>query len=95
MLTRCVDCNKVVEISELTNHHLNECEFKQFYKEHGLCKLHILKAEAHKHLCTKPKPAGAVKCPICYENVFPNTNIGWRKHLLVDKCGKNPRKVII
>jgi|LauGreDrversion4_2_1035121.scaffolds.fasta_scaffold5338096_1 centrosomal protein CEP104 len=50
MLTRCVDCNKVVEISELTSHHLEECEFKQFYKEHSLCKLHMLKAEAHKHL---------------------------------------------
>ena len=94
MLTRCTDCDQVVEVQSMAEHHLQECAQSHFYKWHETCKMPILKADAHKHKCTKPKPAGAVKCPLCQDNVFPNTNAGWKKHLLVDECRENHRRVI-
>jgi hypothetical protein len=61
------------------------------YQIHDKCKLAIWERELSTHTCTKPRPAGAAKCILCTENVFPNTNAGWRQHLIMDGCKGNNR----
>lgn len=76
------------------DHLSKECVHKDKYFLHEKCKLPVLKSDTVSHRCERAKPTGAVKCHLCEESVFPNTNAGWKKHLMVDECKGNNRRVI-
>lgn len=92
MLTTCWECEQVLEIQLLNEHLTSECQFSNKYTLHDNCKRALHQTDLKTHKCVRPRPAGAVKCPLCQESVFPNTNSGWRKHILLDKCTANSRK---
>jgi hypothetical protein len=61
------------------------------YKFHPACKSVLLKEEFNGHECVKAEPAGAARCPLCTESVFPNNKNGWIKHIKQERCPGNPR----
>lgn len=95
MLGRCRECDQVVEQQLMAAHLLEECEFRNRYQRHEKCNMPVLKSESALHRCDRPKPAGAARCYECGKDVFPNTNAGWKQHILVDKCDGNKRPVVL
>ena len=77
----------------MNEHLIEECEKTEGYKYqyHPDCKQVILAEDFAGHQCVRPKPAGASKCPLCAQSVFPSTVQGWRKHILQDGCPGNTR----
>ena len=61
------------------------------YKYCPKCKSVLLMEEFQDHECQKAEPAGAVRCPLCTENVYPNNKEGWVKHVMDHRCPGNPR----
>ena len=74
MLTLCWECDQVIEIKQIEDHLLEECNHKDKYKYCSKCRSVLLKDEFEGHECLKPEPAGAARCPLCTEMVFPNDN---------------------
>ena len=91
MLTCCWECDQVVEIKSIEEHLLEECKELNKYMYHPKCKQVLLKEEVEGHECKEPLPKGAVKCPLCSTNVYPNNSEGWKVHLMEGKCQGNPR----
>jgi centrosomal protein CEP104 len=91
MLAQCWECGQVIEIATLGEHLLEECEQRSEYKLCSKCKGVFRHEDFPSHDCVRPKPQGAVKCQMCKESLYPANEIGWRKHLLEDKCTANPR----
>lgn len=97
MLTRCANCEQVVEISGLTEHVLTECSSKDQYAKCNRCQATLKKSEYTAHVKLKAcKATTSVKtanrCPLCHRNVAPGDD-GWKRHLMgIDSCEKNPRR---
>jgi len=95
MLTFCQSCNLVIEVSELNDHYLKECEFKKEYKPCPRCKEAIHEREFDQHteenLCNIGKPkTKANRCSLCHQDIAPG-KAGWEQHLLQDGCPNNDR----
>ncbi|CAF0816816.1 unnamed protein product [Didymodactylos carnosus] len=96
MLTRCKECNQVIEIATQIDHLLSECTNHEKYSQCLRCNEAILKTEYEKH--TKLKECHEAKlntnrCPLCHNNIDSNGEQSWRDHLMsVDGCVKNPRR---
>jgi len=82
MLATCWECEQVIEVQQLNEHLLEECQNSDNYMYHPECKQVILKDDFNGHHCVRPKPAGASKCPLCSQSVFPSSTQGWRKHIM-------------
>lgn len=91
MLTQCWECGQVIEIANLDEHLLEECEQRLEYKLCSKCKGVYRVEDFGSHECVRPKPQGAVKCQLCKESVHPAGEIGWRKHVIEERCSANPR----
>ena len=91
MLTTCWECEQVIEIQQMQDHLVDECQNSDRYKYHDTCKQVYVNEEFNGHDCVKPKPAGAGKCALCSLSVFPNTVAGWKKHIMQDRCMGNQR----
>lgn len=91
MLTCCWECDQVIEIKMIEEHLLEECAHMSKYKYHPKCKQVLMVDEFDGHQCSPPEPPGAVRCPLCSENVYPNSADGWKRHLLTVGCQGNPR----
>ncbi|XP_071041932.1 centrosomal protein of 104 kDa [Parasteatoda tepidariorum] len=108
MLARCSNCNQIVEIAGLTEHHLDECVAKSQYKQCPLCLEAVPSLNYEDHVkirtCTMAKSSNeANHCPLCHQNIEPGEN-GWRIHLMGEngcvfnprqKDKKNPKKIIL
>ena len=77
MLTNCWECEQVIEVQNIEEHLLEECQHMEKYKFCPKCKSVLLVDEFDGHECTKANPPGAVRCPLCSETVHPNDREGW------------------
>uniref|UniRef100_A0A914XAP4 UVR domain-containing protein n=1 Tax=Plectus sambesii TaxID=2011161 RepID=A0A914XAP4_9BILA len=96
MLKKCDQCNEMVEIAKLKHHYLEECRISNEFKQCPRCKEPILNKDYANHVknkrCLIGKPEKiAGRCVLCHEDVYPNTDDGWRKHL-TDQCRGNKRQ---
>ena len=95
MLVACPDCSQVVEILNLNEHMLKECELAEVQRQCPRCKeaVHIDEYEQHveEQACLPAKPPSvANRCPLCHDDVDPGTE-GWKQHILVEGCPNNDR----
>jgi centrosomal protein CEP104 len=95
MLVGCSQCNQIVEIIQLNNHFLKECEFHELFKQCPRCKeaIHIDEYEQHneEQACLAAKaPSKANRCALCHDDVDPG-QAGWLKHILTEGCPNNDR----
>ena len=49
MLMQCENCKQIIEISNLNNHLLNECDFKENYIKCNRCKQVVEKNSLNEH----------------------------------------------
>ncbi len=92
MFIRCEKCNMNLEIRNLTNHKLNECKFKNDFKECRTCHEALGKEEYDNHLRNKCGiKHGYVKCPLCHGDIQDNIK-GFFQHLVKDGCPSNKKK---
>lgn len=91
MLTCCWECEQVIEVKQIEEHLLEECQAMAKYKFCPKCRSVLLSEEFADHDCAVAEPPGAARCPLCTESVWPNDNSGWQKHLLEQRCPGNPR----
>lgn len=91
MLTACWECEQIVEVRIIEEHLLEECSSMHKYQFHSKCKQVIMTDEMDSHVCERLEPNGAVRCPLCTFAVYPNTEDGWRDHILNKACAGNPR----
>ena len=96
MLTECQYCSQVIEISTYNDHLLRECEKAADFKQCPRCKESIHSDGYDEHVkekaCLISKPLKAAnRCPLCHLDIKPGEQ-GWKKHLLEEKCGQNPRQ---
>ncbi|KAI6219244.1 UVR domain-containing protein [Aphelenchoides besseyi] len=94
MLTRCPSCSEVVETRFLSEHQLYDCKKKQDFKQCDRCQQAVLTNLYNTHRSSKkcrilPTDGSIGRCPLCSEDIQPNNDIGWRKHL--NECTANPR----
>ncbi|XP_049940431.1 centrosomal protein of 104 kDa [Schistocerca serialis cubense] len=96
MLTRCVHCKQVVEISVLSHHLTDECDMRHLYKKCERCTEAILEDYFDDHInsteCVPVEPLSTANhCPLCHSNIPPWED-GWRQHLMNLPCPNHPRK---
>ncbi|KAI1726880.1 centrosomal protein [Ditylenchus destructor] len=92
-LTKCEFCDKIIEVSELNNHHLSRCPFvEDNLKPCELCGLARFPDKANHPKCRGKKPAdGGAWCPLCSALVLPsNSKETWLAHLR-NACYNNSR----
>ena len=99
MLTQCIKCGQIQQISEYNNHLLNECPNKNDFIQCDRCKEPIMKSEYNIHKadaqCVPFKPLSlASRCPLCHQDITPPGQNGWSIHLLQQTCPNNPRSKI-
>ena len=95
MLASCKQCEQVIEIPTLAQHLLGECEVEGTHKQCPRCEEPIRVSVYNNHVkkgaCPPSQPLEKFnRCPLCHQDVPPGPD-GWKQHLLVDKCPKNPR----
>ncbi|CAD5215019.1 unnamed protein product [Bursaphelenchus xylophilus] len=94
MLTECSHCKEIVETRHLHDHLIHECPNKGDYKECDRCKQAVLGTLYTKHRSSSKcrlVPPNTGRCPLCYQDVSPDNDIGWREHLM-KKCKANKRR---
>lgn len=99
MLMACPKCEQVIEISELTEHLIVECEqSKDAYDACSACGQAILHSELEAHARAGPPACratvhGVKRCPLCAEEVELGADgkQGWSMHFLEHGCTANPR----
>ncbi|KAI6179241.1 hypothetical protein M3Y98_00589100 [Aphelenchoides besseyi] len=94
MLTKCPSCSEVVETRFLSEHQLYDCKKKQDFKQCDRCQQAMLTNQYNTHRSSKkcrilPADGSIGRCPLCSEDIQPNNDIGWRKHL--NECTANSR----
>ena len=91
MFTRCEKCNMNLEVKNLHSHKINECKFKNEFKECRTCHEALSIEEFNEHLKNKcGKKEGYVKCPLCHGDIVDN-NKGFFQHLVKDGCPGNKK----
>jgi len=91
MFVRCEKCNMNVEIKYFTSHKLNECKFKNDFKECRTCHEALSKEEYDEHLRNKcGMKHGYIKCPLCHGDILDN-NKGFYQHLVKEGCPANKK----
>ena len=86
MFTKCEKCSLNLEVKNLNNHRIEECNFKNEYKLCNICKESILKKEYDLHIKNKCNlNKGYVKCPLCHQDI-EDTDSGFYQHLVIKSC---------
>ena len=86
MFTKCEKCSLNLEVKNLNNHRIEECNFKNEYKLCNICKESILKKEYDLHIKNKCNlNKGYVKCPLCHQDI-EDTDDGFYQHLVIKSC---------
>ena len=84
-----------MEISNLNNHLLNECDFKEKYTKCNRCKLVVEKESLTQHQtsenCFDVNEDKEKLCPLCHLNIV--TEDIWKIHFLENGCQNNIRMV--
>ncbi|XP_065061516.1 centrosomal protein of 104 kDa-like isoform X2 [Rhopilema esculentum] len=96
MLKKCNNCSQVIEICNLNEHLLTECERKADFKKCPRCQEAIAKPQLDSHVKAKACPATRGdkpfnRCPLCKEKVADGEE-GWKKHLVND-CKANTKRL--
>ncbi|KAJ8923878.1 hypothetical protein NQ315_006654, partial [Exocentrus adspersus] len=82
MLTRCKECNQVVEVATLTEHLLIECDQHINYTQCSRCSEAMKSDDVQEHLAgCKDLKEGCHRCPLCHENL-EYEEFFWKKHLM-------------
>jgi hypothetical protein len=83
---KCDKCNMNIEVKLYNYHKLNECKFKNDFKECRSCREVFYKDEYNTHLRNKcGHKNGYTKCPLCHGDI-PDNNKGFFQHLIKDGC---------
>ena len=91
MFTRCEKCNMNLEVKNINFHKINECKFKNEFKECRTCHEILTIKDFSEHLKNKcGKKEGYVKCPLCHGDIIDN-NKGFFQHLVKDGCPGNKK----
>ena len=95
MLMQCENCKQIIEISNLNNHLLNECDFKEKYIKCNRCKQVVEKESINEHQtsdnCFDVNEDKEKLCPLCHLNII--TEDIWKIHFLENGCQANIRIV--
>jgi centrosomal protein CEP104 len=94
LLVSCPACAQVIEIADLSEHMLDECEQKDQYEPCEVTGLAIRKSELdawQRSPNCKPTKAGCMHCPLCPESV-QDTKEAWWNHLMLE-CSGNKRRI--
>ena len=95
MLMQCDNCKQIIEISNLNNHLLNECDFKEKYIKCNRCKQVVEKDTINEHQigenCFDVNEDKEKLCPLCHLNII--TEDIWKVHFLENGCQANIRIV--
>ena len=93
MLMQCNNCRQIIEISNLNNHLLNECDFKDKYIKCNKCKQVIEKENLNEHQtsenCFDVNEDKEKLCPLCHLNIIMDDI--WKIHFLENGCQQNIR----
>ena len=93
MLMQCKNCKQIIEISNLNNHLLNECDFKDKYIKCNRCKQVVEKDSINVHQtsenCFDVNEDKDKLCPLCHLNII--TDDIWKIHFLENGCENNTR----
>ncbi|XP_052122391.1 centrosomal protein of 104 kDa isoform X2 [Frankliniella occidentalis] len=94
LLTRCNECQQVVEIACLATHLTEECELRALYRRCGGCTeaVPLQRMQLHVSSCV-PLGAQCRRCPLCHSDVR-DTDAAWRSHLMgptAKLCAAHPR----
>jgi hypothetical protein len=97
MLCFCASCDHVIEIINLNNHLLNECEKESQHRACPICNEAIPLQEYEQHVeessCSRAEdPEEAIRCPLCHIDVKPPSMDAWRDHILIRQCPNNDRR---
>ena len=91
MFTRCEKCNMNLEVKNINFHKVNECKFKNEFKECRTCHEILTTKEFGEHLKNKcGKKEGYVKCPLCHGDIIDNSK-AFFQHLVKDGCPANKK----
>ena len=91
MFYRCEKCNMNLEVRNLHWHKINECKFKNEFKECRTCHEALTIKEFNEHLQNKcGKKEGYVKCPLCHGDIIDNSK-AFFQHLVKDGCPANKK----
>lgn len=84
LLCNCPLCNLIIEVSTLTSHLVDECDYSNRIQQCPICEEAILREDYLAHLqkkdCKELLP-GIARCPLCHIDI-PDGDAGWRSHLL-------------
>ena len=93
MLMQCNNCKQIIEISNLNNHLLNECDFKDKYIKCNKCKQVVEKDSINEHQssenCFDVNEDKEKLCPLCHLNIIMDDI--WKIHFLENGCQHNIR----
>ncbi|XP_034248897.1 centrosomal protein of 104 kDa [Thrips palmi] len=94
LLTRCNECQQVVEIACLAVHLTEECELRALYRRCGGCTeaVPLQRMQLHVSSCVPLGPQ-CRRCPLCHTDVRV-TDAAWRSHLMgptAKLCAAHPR----
>ena len=93
MLMQCNNCKQIIEISNLNNHLLNECDFKDKYIKCNKCKQVVEKENLNEHQtsenCFDVNEDKEKLCPLCHLNIIMDDI--WKIHFLENGCQQNIR----
>ena len=93
MLMQCNNCKQIIEISNLNNHLLNECDFKDKYVKCNKCKQVVEKNVLDEHQvsenCFDVNEDKEKLCPLCHLNIILDDI--WKVHFLENGCQYNGR----
>ena len=93
MLMQCTNCKQIIEISNLNNHLLNECDFKDKFIKCNKCKQVVEKDTINDHQtsenCFDVNEDKEKLCPLCHLNIIMDDI--WKIHFLENGCQHNIR----
>jgi hypothetical protein len=95
MLTNCLACGQIIEVSALNAHLVKECAQRSMFKQCKRCRESIAASEYDAHValgaCLPWKPPGAAnRCALCHKDIGPGER-GWRQHLMQKRCPAHER----
>lgn len=96
IFVNCLKCNFNIEVKNLTNHLLNECEYKKDFKLCKRCKeavdLNDYDFHVRENKCNPAKNINSSsRCPLCHKDIQPHDK-GFFQHLIKDICQKHRRR---